>query len=1358
MPVDPSIRDHKIWIGYLQPEGLVVSPAALIDAQVVLDRASVPLQQRFQTLVEEIPHADETIPAVTSLRRLLLDFLEWPEECLYGLSAERPIPESLKIPLRDFGETLEPTHAFQQPNPDNPDNPDNPWLLLIQNLPTGADFDEPVESKLAGWSASPTRRFERLLREAQVPIGLLANGTKFRLLYAPRGENAGSLTFPVQAMTEVAGRSILGAFHLLLSRYRLLAAPSEARLPALLKRSRDYQSRVSTALAKQVLDALYELLRGFQAADDNTHHALLKQVLADDPDQIYSGLLTVLMRLVFLLYAEDQGLMPDSDLYARNYSIHGLFERLRADAEQYPDTMESRRGAWAQLVALFRAVHRGCTHPLIKVPAREGHLFAPDRYPFLEGRSEELQLDEGPLKLPHVPDGTIYRVLEKLLVLEGERLSYRTLDVEQIGSVYETMMGFRLERAGGTSIAMKAAKAHGAPTPVNLDALLATRAIDRAKYVQERTDYKLTATMNNAVKGAESIDDLLAALERRIARNATPQPVSAGTMVLVPTDERRKTGSHYTPRSLTQPIVETTLKPILEQLISPASSPGEGRGEGAPTPDQILNLKVCDPAMGSGAFLVEACRQLAEALVAAWAAHGYKPYIPPDEDELLHARRLVAQRCLYGVDRNPMAVDLAKLSLWLATLAKDHPFTFLDHSLRAGDSLVGLTRRQIVGFSLDPPAQIGFVEAEVRKSMDRATTARRTILEAGDNMLPGMKQHKLQLADDALSLVRLAGDAVVAAFFMASRPRERAERREELFALLDAYIQHNDLTARQQLGAAVRALREGKDGQPPVTPFHWEIEFPEVFGRDPKGFDCIVGNPPFMGGTTISAQVGMVYFQFLTSQFPPAEHHCDLVAYFFRRAFTIQRLRGTFGLLATNTIAQGDTREGGLKAILAEDGQIYSARSRYRWPGIAAVLVSVVHVSKKLNVMPILLDGVSVSRISAYLLEGETDGSPARLRTNPYFSLGCKIYGQGFVFADGDPDCTPIAEAERILQSQTASAQRILPYIGGEEVITYPDHRSVRYVICLSDVETEEQLREWPELERIVRAKVKPERDALGLNPNNVPLRRKWWAFQAHRPELYAAVGEVHRVLVTPRVAEYMAFVFLSSRMIYSEQLVVIPVENDERFCVLQSRLHEVWTRLFASSLEDRLRYTPSDCYETFPFPADVDDCNSLGTMGKNYYAHRASLMRLSNEGLTKLYNRFHNPGENCADILRLRELHDSMDRAVLDAYGWTDIQPTCEFLLDYEEDDEESGEPSPQPSPSGRGSRRRRKPWRYRWPDEVRDEVLARLLKLNAERAAEERRTGAAAAAAEKAVRPRTPRKKKAPKNSGDPTLPGME
>ncbi|MEN9581947.1 MAG: hypothetical protein RJA70_4956, partial [Pseudomonadota bacterium] len=277
-------------------------------------------------------------------------------------------------------------------------------------------------------------------------------------------------------------------------------------------------------------------------------------------------------------------------------------------------------------------------------------------------------------------------MLEKLLLLDGERLSYRALDVEQIGSVYQTMIGFTMDVAKGTSIALKPAKSKGAPAFIDLDQLLAIDSGKRGEQLQKLTDHKLTGSAATALKNAQTHDDLLAALDRKIARAASPDKVPAGSLILQPTDERRRSGSHYTPRALTAPIVRKTLEPILARLCE------------HPTAQQILDLKVCDPAVGSGAFLVEACRQLGDALVAAWQYYGGKPAIPPDEDELLHARRLVAQRCLYGVDRNPMATDLAKLSLWLATLAKDHPFTFVDHAIRCGDSLVGLTRKQIECF------------------------------------------------------------------------------------------------------------------------------------------------------------------------------------------------------------------------------------------------------------------------------------------------------------------------------------------------------------------------------------------------------------------------------------------------------------------------------------------------------------------------------------------------------------------------------------------------------------------------------------------------------------------------------------
>ena len=329
----------------------------------------------------------------------------------------------------------------------------------------------------------------------------------------------------------------------------------------------------------------------------------------------------------------------------------------------------------------------------------------------------------------------------------------------------------------------------------------------------------------------------MAALEKKVAKAATPRIVPPGAMVLQPSDERRKSGSHYTPRSLTEPIVRTTLRPILERL-----------GE-SPKPEQILDLKVCDPAMGSGAFLVEACRQLGDELVKAWHAHDCVPTIPPDEDELLHARRIVAQRCLYGVDKNPMAVDLAKLSLWLATLAKEHPFTFLDHALRHGDSLVGLTKAQILGFHWKPEKQRDFARAAIEGQLNRAMEQRRQIREAPDGTSDALLREKLQAADGFLDQGRRYGDLVVSAFFAADNDRKRKERLESLADDLAAQRSQYDVARHDRLEAAVSDLRGGTHA---IVPFHWEIEFPEVFDRENPGFDAFVGNPPFLRARTRS--------------------------------------------------------------------------------------------------------------------------------------------------------------------------------------------------------------------------------------------------------------------------------------------------------------------------------------------------------------------------------------------------------------------------------------------------------------------------------------------------------------------------
>jgi hypothetical protein len=209
------------------------------------------------------------------------------------------------------------------------------------------------------------------------------------------------------------------------------------------------------------------------------------------------------------------------------------------------------------------------------------------------------------------------------------------------------------------------------------------------------------------------------------------------------------------------------------------------------------------------------------------------------------------------------------------------------------------------------------------------------------------------------------------------------------------------------------------------------------------------------------------------------------------------------------------------------------------------------------------------------------------------------------------------------------------------------------------------------------------------------------------------AIRDLERTLVISRVGQACAFAFIPSTWIPADRLTIFASSNISFFAVLQSRIHEVWARFFSTTLKDDLIYTPSACFETFPFPERYELHSALACAGNRYYEFRAALMVKNREGLTKTYNRFHDPNETSPDVVHLRELHYAIDRAVLDAYGWTDMQPTCEFLLDYEEED---GEDS-----------RRKKPWRYRWPDDIRDEILAWLLALNTQRTEEERLAGAA-------------------------------
>ena len=1329
---NPQIADHLEWLGFVKPTGLVVSPTALVRAGAILNRRDAEGQERLRACVGEDNSdgapARPSLPSFHDFARTVLGWSFSPKGYAGTEGSGSPLPHELETVMLDSGETVRPRYAVRM------GAGESDWQLLVFVAKPGSDFE-----RAEGNRPSPHATLERLLRNAEVPAGLLFNGEALRLVSAPKGESSGWLDFRVADMVETAGRPICTAMRLLLSERRLLAAPKDKRLAALMADSRKYQNEVSQELSEQVLHALYELLRGFQTAHDASGKQLLARFLdpdhprddQGDSDEVYRGLLTLVLRLIFVLYAEERDLLPQDEVFLGAYSVAGLHKRLREDAALHPDTMDQRYSAYAQLLFLFRMVHDGAQSDTMVLPPRHGALFNPDRYRFLEGRSEEVaggrQVGQ-PVEPPWVSDGTVYRVLEKLLVLKGERISYRALDVEHIGSVYETMMGFRLETATGRSVAIKAVKKHGAPTTVDLDELLAEPPGKRAKWIRDRTDRAITDKVSKAVRHADGIEALRAALAPVVDADATPDLVAPGSMVLQPSEERRRSGSHYTPRELTEPIVRDTLKPVLDRLRESAGGP--------PTPDQLLDLKVCDLAMGSGAFLVEACRQLGAVLVESWRRHGVTPGEATGEDELVSARREVARRCLYGVDRNPVAVDLAKLSLWLATLAKDVPLTFLDHALRHGDSLVGLTNKQIASFHWKahaPAFQPGFEAMKAQEQLARAKELRRRIREAGEDAPDWQLRDMLDEARSATAEVRQTGDLVMVAFFEGAKPKQREEIRAHLAqAVADGRgdEHRSDLEAR-------------RDADRPLAPFHWEIEFPEVVDRKNPGFDAIVGNPPFAGKNSVAAANVSHYPLWLKQVHEDSHGNADLVAHFFRRSFDLVRRGGAFGLIATNTIAQGDTRSTGLRWICEHGGDIYQATTRVKWPGMAAVVVSVLHVAKGVVAGQKMLDTRPVDRITAFLFHRGGHGDPARLETNARKSfVGSYILGMGFTFDDTDKKgvANPLAEMHRLVAESPRACEVISPYLGGQEVTTSPTHAHHRYVINFrdwplrrsdigenwsdADPQRRKELQrqpvvpndypgpvaaDWPDQLAIVRNKVKSERAHLTRNPIGRKRAKFWWQYGSLATHLYPATAALQRVLAISYTTQQVAFAFLPNDIVYGHTLIVFSLDTYATFCALQSHIHELWARFFGSSLEERFRYPPSDVFETFPFPENWTTDPALEAAGKEYYQFRANLMVRNDEGLTKTYNRFHDPNENAPEIVRLRELHAAMDQAVLDAYGWSDIRTDCNFLLDYEIDEEEWG--------------RKKKPYRYRWPDDVRDEVLARLLELNGERAAEERR-----------------------------------
>lgn len=1281
---------HADWLSLVEPSGPFVTLPVLRRALPEgLERSRPDLRSELRDRVDDLgrePGARE-------------EFVGWVLRTLLGFNEQvrggQAVPDAFMATEQVHHVTLRPTFVvLDRQDPSRA-------RLLVSVHPAGTN----LTAHLAGerWAASPVDRMTTLCRSVGCVLGLVTDGERFTLVWAPVTGPVGRATWVASIFSEGSERNLLDSFTTLLGAKRFFAASSENRLEALLAESAQAQADLTGQLGLQVRRATELLVAALSRADRDWDGQLLSGVV---PHTVYEAAATVMMRLVFLLYAEERRLLPLGDeLYDASYAASTLREALRETADRLGDyALEHRATAWPRLLATFRAVYGGLAHDRLRIPAYGGRLFDPDRYPFLEGRGPAESWRTGSSEPITVDDRSMLGILDALQMLETReggatekrRLAFRALDVEQIGHVYEGLLDHSAVAITKPTVGL-VGKAPGSEPEVSLDDLEAQVSRGRealAEWLHEKTEkskpyiYKqleceldddrsrrILAACDNDPKLAKRIEPV-AYLVRDDLRGM-PIVLPRGSMYVTETSHRRDTGTEYTPRELADEVVKHALEPLVYDP-GPASEPGPAKWK-LKSSEEILDLRVCDPAVGSGAFLVAACRFLADRVVEAWTAEK-SPLIgelsaqaPPEgevDDLTIEARRRVAERCLFGIDRDPMAVEMAKLSLWLTTMARERPFSFLDHAIQSGDSLLGVTDvEQVLRLHIDPNHQKQLpLAGSIIPAVERAVELRRRVeavpvREIGD---AEEKARLLREADQALAPVKVVADLIVGASLMTAAPGSGPIEdllgtvEPDVIAAFDPTGSAEDRAHRlAELSSRGQAwLNSGRpEGTPARRCLHWPLSFGETFnGR--SGFDAVIGNPPFLTGKKLLSRMGGDVREHLVTAIGGGVRaaNADLVAYFFLRA---ARVSPRIGLLATNTIAQGETREVALQQLLAKGWRIDRAVKSTPWPGRASLEISKVWAGTDQWTGRVVLDGADVVSIGAGLDPlGRVSGRPHQLAANADGAFqGSFVLGLGFTM--------PPQEARRLIEANPRNRDVLFPCLNGEDVNSAPTHVASRWIINFFDWPLERAAHasqrdspvaaDYPDcLDRVFRL-VKPERDRLGLKkePSAQGYARLWWQYGRRALALYGAIRELKRVLVVARVSKIAQPVFVASGQVYMDALAVFAYDDDFHFGVLSSAFHWHWAVKYASTLETRIRYTPSDVFETFPQPPFRD---AVAAAGKALHEHRAALMVKNNEGLTKTYNRVHNASDTSPGIVTLRELHRHLDHAVRDAYGWHDL------------------------------------------------------------------------------------------------------
>lgn len=1220
----------------------------------------------------------------------------WIDEVLRtGLDADDDLvrrgdrmPAAARVDLPEHDTSIIPDVALVDPTRSD--------SLLLPVLSFSPDTDLVASMRFGGLACSPADLMATYLRATGSRVGIVTNGEQWMVVHAPVGKVSTFASWYARLWGQEP--ETLRAFVSLLSVRRLFGREEDS-LPSLFERSLEHQDEVTDALGEQVRRAIEVLVQAVDRADQDRNRELLKDV---KPQELYEAGLTVMMRLVFLLAAEERGLLLLGEpRYDSFYAVSTLRMQLRAENEEI---LERRRSAWSRLLAVFRAVFGGIEHPTLHLPAMGGSLFDPDRFPFLEGRLKGSTWRRHPAAPLPIDDRTVLLLLEAIQTFGGRTLSYRALDVEQIGYVYEGLLErtvtrvhdltLELERAAQakdprvTIGELESARLEGDDAVV---ALLVERTRKPESYIRNAIDRELEgrlgARLLTACRGDVELRDRLKPYGWLIRTDPWGYPLvhPKGAFIVVMGIDRRETGTHYTPKSLTEKIVEQSLTPLVY----------DGPALGAPKatwtlkpPSALLDLKVCDPAMGSGAFLVQVCRFLSARLVEAWGiaeSNGSVVDIegrvqgPNADVELLpsaaearadQARRLVAERCLYGLDLNSLAVELAKLSLWLVTLAKGRPFGFLDHNFRCGDGLLGIERiEQLTMLSMTPESdrQMRLFGRAVETAVREAVEIR---MRLRDVPIRDIRDVEAMAALDAQAKAKMRIPERLAAGFIGSvlTSNDKATLRSRLDALaVEAErVVNGDMEALAAIGLqSAKDLSKDVLDERPLRPFHWPLEFPEVFVRHNRGFDAFVGNPPFLGNRLWRGTHGPALLRVVQVVLEASPGKVDLCVAFHRRAAVLLRDCGTYGLLATSNIAEGSALPVGLERI-ASQGQFFFTRKGLPWLGKASTVVAIVCFWKGAWAGRRDCDGADCEKIGPRLQPEVADGWEPEVLDNALFAFAGVDNSKGlsFIVTESHP------WFDR-LRSERNSLLR--PYVTGDDITSSSLTCIERWALDIGDRSLDEISQEWPVAHRFLIDVVKPTRTEEALKSYDGMVDR-WWQFCRHRADLMRKLRQQERCIAFAKAAKYAICVVAPTDWIYTNKVALVEAIRPDTHAIYLSSMLQDWVRNYSVRSLGRdnktMTLSISEALSTFPLP-DKPVATEAVDAAEEFQNVLVGWSKRNSTGMTDAMNAVHSPRSSEDEIRRMRKLLESIDSCVATAYGLFGVDLSHDFR---EENDPEGG------------------------------------------------------------------------------------